>query len=93
MEPPVEVASVQRIASGYRALQSYYRAPDYEATVGDALRVIILVHRWRYGHSLPLFLFTLRSGFSQSQTMSTLSKYVEKNINIQNIISVLQESP
>jgi hypothetical protein len=31
---------------------------------------------------LPLFLFTLHSGISQSQTMSTLTKYVKKSINI-----------
>jgi hypothetical protein len=31
---------------------------------------------------LPLFLFTMRSEFSQSQTLQSLTKYFEKIINI-----------
>jgi hypothetical protein len=41
---------------------------------------------------LPLFLFTLRSGFSQSQTLQSLTKYFEKSTNIQNIILASLES-
>jgi hypothetical protein len=40
---------------------------------------------------LSLFLFILRFGFSQSQTISILIEYVEKSIK-KNIISVLLES-
>jgi hypothetical protein len=41
---------------------------------------------------LPLFLFTLRSGISQNQILQSLTKYLEKSINIKNIILASLES-
>ena len=44
------------------------------------------------GHIPPLFLFSLHIKFGQSQTLSTLTKFIEKNIKIHNMNLILLDA-